>query len=141
MQTAFREGRLEGKATWHMVVLITKGKKGYFVIGLVEVMWKVVAAILNRRLTAYITFHDFYHGFWAGCSTGTDNLKAKLLHQLADLREEVLYMIFLDLHKVHDALDRSRCLDILEGYGVGPLSCRLLQTCWRRLVMISRASR
>ena len=28
-------------------------------------------------------------------------------------------MIFLDLTKA-DALDRSRCLGILEGYGVGP---------------------
>ena len=36
------------------------------------------------------------------------------------LREEVLYMIFLDLHKAYDALDRSRCLKILEGYSVGP---------------------
>ena len=31
-------------------------------------------------------------------------------------------MIFLDLHKAYDALDRSRCLEILEGYGVGPPS-------------------
>ena len=29
-------------------------------------------------------------------------------------------MIFLDLHKEYDALDSSICLDILEGYGVGP---------------------
>ena len=36
------------------------------------------------------------------------------------MREEVLYMIFLDLHKAYDALDMSRCLKILEGYGVGP---------------------
>ena len=31
-------------------------------------------------------------------------------------------MIFLDLHKAYDVLDRSGCLDILEGYGVGPPS-------------------
>ena len=43
------------------------------------------------------------------------------------MREEVLYMIFLDLTKVYDALDRSRCLDILEGYGVGPSARRILQ--------------
>ena len=102
-------------------------------------MWKVVVAILNRRLTASITFHDFLHGFWAGHSTGTATIKAKLLHKLAALREEVLYTIFLDLHKAYDALDRSRCLEILEGYGVGPRARRLLQKYWRRLTMVARA--
>ena len=37
-------------------------------------------------------------------------------------------MIFLDLTKAYEALDRSRCLDILEGYGVGPGARRLLKT-------------
>ena len=44
-----------------------------------EVMWKVVEAILNFRLTASITFHDFLHMFRAGRGTGTFTLKAKLL--------------------------------------------------------------
>ena len=55
------------------------------------------------------------------------------------LREEVLSMIFLDLHKAYDALDRSRCLEILEGYGVGPQARRLLHSYWRRLTMVARA--
>ena len=71
-------------------------------------MWKVVADILNSRLTAYITFHNFLHGFRAGCGTGTATIEAKLLHQLEVLRNEVLYVIFLDLHKAYYALDRSR---------------------------------
>ena len=71
-------------------------------------MWKVVAAILNLWLTASITFHDILHGFRAGRGTGTATLEAKLLQQLAALREEVLYVIFMDLHKAYDALDRSR---------------------------------
>ena len=41
-------------------------------------------------------------------------------------------MIFLDLHKAYEALDRSRCLDFLEGYGVGPQACRIPWTYWRR---------
>ena len=48
-------------------------------------------------------------------------------------------MIFLDLHKVYDALDRSRCLEILEGYGVGPNARRLLTNYWLRLTMVARA--
>ena len=68
------------------MVLIPKGKKDYWGIGLVEVIWKVVAVILNRRLTASTAFHKFLHGFRAGCGTGTATLEANLLQQLAALR-------------------------------------------------------
>ena len=37
-------------------------------------------------------------------------------------------------------MDRSRCLEILEGYGVGPNSRRLLTTYWRGLTMVARAT-
>ena len=66
VQTAFRDGDLAEEATWQAVVLIPKGKKDYRGIGLVEVMGKVVAAILNRRFTSFITYHDALHGFRAG---------------------------------------------------------------------------
>ena len=85
-QTAFRDGDLAEEATWLAVVLIPKGKGDYWGIGLVEVMWKVVAVILNLRLTSSITFHDVLHGFRAGRGTGTATLEAKLLQQLAAMR-------------------------------------------------------
>ena len=54
------------------------------------------------------------------------------------MREEVLYVIVLDLHKAYDALDRSRCLEILEGYGVGPRDRRLLKAYWEKMTMVAR---
>ena len=63
---------------------------------------------INQWLTASVTFHDFLHIFGGGRVTGTATLKVKLLQNLAALREEVLYMIFLYLHKAYYALDRSR---------------------------------
>ena len=119
-------------ADWTRSTIISQlsasvGKKDYRGIGIIEVIWKLVAAIFNLRFTASITFHDFLHGFRAGRGTGTYTLDAKMLQQLAALREEVLYVIFLDLRKEYDALDRSRCLEILEGYGVGPRARGLLQ--------------
>ena len=55
IQTAFWEGWLAEETTCQAVVLIPKGEKDYWGIGLVEVMWKVVAVILNRRFTSSIT--------------------------------------------------------------------------------------
>ena len=139
VQTAFWDGDLAEEATWKAVVLIPKGKGDYQGIGLVEVMWKVVAVILNLRFTSSITFYDVLHGFRAGRGTGTATLEAKLLQQPAAMRDEDLYVIFLDLTKAYDALDRSRCLGILEGYGVGPGARWLLQNYWCRLTMVARA--
>ena len=79
VQTAFRDGDLAEEVMWQAVVLIPKGEKDYQGIGLVEVVRKVVAAILNRRFTSSITYHDTLHGFRAGRSTGTATLEAKLL--------------------------------------------------------------
>ena len=70
-----------------------------------------MAEILNLRLTASITFHEFLHRFRAGRVIGTATLEAKMIQQLAAFRREVMYVIFLDLHKVYDALDRSRFLE------------------------------
>ena len=47
VKTAFREGQLSEEAVWQAVVLIPKGGEYYHGIGLVDVMWKVVAANLN----------------------------------------------------------------------------------------------
>ena len=78
-----------------------------------EVMWKVVAVILNRRFTSSITYHNSLHGFQASCGTGTTTLEVKLLQKVVALREAVIHAIFIDLHKAYNALDRSRCLYIL----------------------------
>ena len=60
------------------------------------------------------------HGFRAGCGMGTVTLKVKLLYQVDALRDAVLYAIFLDLHKSYNASDRSMCMGILKGCGMGP---------------------
>ena len=48
-------------------------------------------------------------------------------------------MIFLDLHKAYDSVDSSRFLEILEGYIVGPRTCRILRTNWSCLSMVAKA--
>ena len=115
-----------------MVVLILKGGGDYRGIGL-------VAVILNRPFTASITYHESLHGLRPVRNTGTATLEINLIHQVAALRESVLHAIFLDLHKSYDDLDRSRCLYILDGYGVGHRSLRLLCRYWEKLRMVEQA--
>ena len=95
----FQDGVLAEEAAWQKVALIPKGGCYYQCIGIVEVMWKAVAVILNHHFTVAITYHDSLHGFRAGCGTGTDTLDVKILQKVASLREAVLHAIFLVLHK------------------------------------------
>ena len=108
------------------MVFIPKGRREYIGIGLVEVMWKIVATILHCRLTTAITYHDFLHGFWAGRGTRTATLEAKLIQQLAAMKEEVLYVIFLDLSKASYALVRSRNITYIT-------SSLMAESCWSSL--------
>ena len=47
-------------------------------------------------------------------------LEAKLLQQIAVMRQAVMYEICLDIHKAYDALDQGHALTVLERYGVVP---------------------
>ena len=66
------------------------------------------------------------------------NLGAKLLQQIEVMRKEVLYDIFLYIHKVYDALDWESALAILEGCGVGPQVFQLLTRYWYWATIVAR---
>ena len=91
----------------------------YHNIGLVEVVWKAVKVILICYFAASIICYESLHGFRSGRGTGTVSLEVKILQKVMAMMEEVLYMILLDLYKEYDAFERSRYMEILEGYGGG----------------------
>jgi hypothetical protein len=53
------------------VVLLLKGSGDYRGIGLLEIIWKVIELIINRRIASKVRFHDSLHGFIAKRRTGT----------------------------------------------------------------------
>ena len=61
---------------------------------------------------------------------GTSILEAKLLQNLIIMRDKLIHSILLDLCKTYANLERDRCMDMLEGYGVGPIMLRIMQTYW-----------
>ena len=41
-------------------------------------------------------------------------------------------------HMLYDVLDRERCMEIIVGYGVSPLTERILQHYWDHISMVDR---
>ena len=102
--------------------------------------WKVISIIIDRHMMDSIEFHDVLHGFRAWGGTGTAALEAKLLQQIMDMLQEVLFDIFVDLHKAYDTLDRWCDLAVMKGYGVFPQVFCLLTRYWDRMTMAARVS-
>ena len=82
----FRDGVIAEESTWKSVVLILKGGGNHHGIGLLEVVCKAVAVVLNCRFAASITYHDSLHGFREVRGTGTATLEVKLLQQVTSMR-------------------------------------------------------
>ena len=139
IQAAFCEGYLAEECDWHNAILTPKEKGDFHGIRLVEVFWKTMMEIFICHLTASIQFHDTLSGFSIVRGTGIASLEDNLIQQIMAMKEEVLYEIFLDLHKEYDALDRDLCLDILVPYGVGPLALHLFRKYRDILTIVARA--
>jgi hypothetical protein len=122
-----------------ILVLIPKTVPGeYRGIALLEVIYKLISSIINRRLVSGIQWHDAIHGFRTGRGTGTAIIEAKLRMQLAQRSHKPLYMIFLDLKKAYDTLDRDRTMLILEQYGVGKNTREFIKKIWEGDTMVPK---
>ena len=82
---AFREGCILTSLAWMTMVITPKGGRDYTGIGLVEVIWKVCAAIMNNRIRTTTTLHYSLHGCRHGKGEGTATMEEKLAQQLTKL--------------------------------------------------------
>ena len=57
-------------------------------------------------------------------------MELKLSQELASIDQEPLLLVFLDISKSYDTMDRKRLLVTLTGYGAVSLLCGLLETLW-----------
>ena len=65
-----------------MLVLIPKRNADTRGIRLLEVVWKVVEAVIDTRIKTVILFYNVLHGFSAGRDTGTTTMELKLAQEL-----------------------------------------------------------
>jgi hypothetical protein len=135
IQAAWTNSIIPCQLLWIIVVLIPKGGGDYRSIGLLEPIWKVIKQIIDHRLDAF-KLHNSLHGCRNKRGMGTAIVEAKLAQQLSYLELKPFYGVFIDLRKAFDAMDRERCIMILEGYGAGPRLVRLVRSYWRDAIMV-----
>ena len=70
--------------------------------------------IINTCLRASIQFNDVLHGFRVGRGTGAANMELKLSQELAIVDQDPLFLVFLNLRKAYNTVDRSRLIMTLE---------------------------
>ena len=139
VNVAFSTGEIPKALCWGILVLIPKSTPGQFRgIALLEVIYKLISSLCNKRMQAAITFDDALHGFVKGRGTGTAIMEAKLLMQLHCREDSPLHMVFIDLKKAYDTLDRDAATRILKAYGVGPNILRILLGVWAGDTMVPR---
>ena len=80
----------------------------------------MITIIIDRPLAAAIHFYDVLNGLRKKWVTGNATLEVKLIKKITGMRQEVLYNIFIDIHKDYNVLDREQAMMILEGYRVSP---------------------
>ena len=116
------------------MVLIPKGKGGYWGIGLVEVAQKSLTAIPKLRLNKGMDLYDSLHGFLEGQGKGTETgtIEDNMDQQLSRISHEPLFPVFLDVRKSYDLLDRGVCMEILRGYELRPNMSLLVVHYWEK---------
>ena len=57
-------------------------------------------------------------------------MELKIAQEIASIDQDPLFLVFLDLRKAYDIVDREHLIITLEGYGLGPRICGILETCW-----------
>ncbi len=103
---AFQTGIIPTRARSNMLMLIPKPEpRQVRGIGLLEPIWKLISAVVNRHLMTAIKFHDDLHGFLPGQGTGMACLEAKFEAQLAFWSGRPLYHVYLNFSKAYDLID------------------------------------
>jgi hypothetical protein len=138
IQTIWDRGEILMQMSWMVILLLPKGGGNFRGIGLLSPCWKVVEKIMVPRMGA-INFHPCLHGGMPKREMGTAMTEAKLAQQLAWVEQEPLFQVFVDLCKAYDHLNRTKCLEIMIGYGVGPKLLPPQEKFWDQAEMVCRA--
>ena len=120
VQHMWESGTLPKDMIWTIFILTPKGKADTREIGMIEILWKVVEAIIKTNIKTVVTFQNVLHGFRIRRGTGTAIMENNMAQDLSSIDQDPLFLVFLYLRKAYDNLYYGRILHTLEGYRSGP---------------------
>ena len=82
---------------------------------MLEVVGKVVEAVIDTCIKTEVQFNDVLHGFCVGRGMGTAILEFKLTQELEIVYQEPLFLLLLYLSNAYNNLDRGPLLQTLDG--------------------------
>ena len=106
VQVMFRDGMVPVEIVWAKMAITPKWKREYRGIGLVDILWKVCAVVINCWLKSSGVLHKTLHGFKTWRGTGTATLESNMSQQLMELAHEPLFQVILNLRKAYNSLDQ-----------------------------------
>jgi hypothetical protein len=101
----FTTGEIPQELAWSHLAILPKGDGGVRGIGLLEHTWKICDRIIDCRIKQAVKFHDILHGLVKHRGTGTAIIEAKLQQEYANITQQPLFQIYLDLKKAYDSVD------------------------------------
>ena len=116
---------------WNILVFIQKGNADTRVTSLLDVLQKVIKAVINTWVKTDVHFHDNLHAFCARQVTGTSIMDVKMDQDMSRIDQVPFFLLLLELRKAYDTLGHRHLLQTLEGYRAGQNYLSFLRSFWR----------
>ena len=95
-------------------------------------------AVIDININKTVMFYDFLHGFCAGRGVRKVTIELNTAQELAIVDQDPLFLMFLDLRKADENLDRGHLIQTLEGYGTGPKMWVIMVKFWLQPYVVTR---
>ena len=119
------------------MVIIPKDNAYTQGIGLLEIVWNVVNAVIDTHIKTAVQFHNVLHRFRAGRGVRTATIEIKFSQEFSSVDQDPLFLVFLDPRKAYDKNTCERLLHMPAGYGAGPKIWDLLAEFWSRQEIVT----
>ena len=93
-----------------ILLTIPKGNADTPGVGMLEVAWKVVEAVIYNWIKTVVQLHIVLYGFRAGRGAGTTIMELKIAQELSSVDQDIQLLVFLELRKTYKNVDQGRIL-------------------------------